>query len=225
MIHQEHCAMKVSTDGVLLGAWVEPGVASAILDIGTGTGLIGIMLAQKSGAKIDAVEIEPHAYRQAIENVLDCPWKERIMVTNSSFQDYSKHSSLKYDLIVTNPPFFSNSLKTPHDGRNLARHNDILPPEELLTGVDRLLTPYGRFCLILPYIESSLFLVDAALYNLYCTRKTYIKPTSNKNTTRVLMELCRERRKIQETDLVIQGEDGDYTDNYKALTKDYYLFL
>ena len=124
--------MKVSTDGVLLGAWVEPGNASAILDIGTGTGLIGIMLAQKSGAKIDAVEIEPHAYRQAIENVLDCPWKERIMVTNSSFQDYSKHSSLKYDLIVTNPPFFSNSLKTPHDGRNLARHNDILPPEELL---------------------------------------------------------------------------------------------
>ena len=217
--------MKVSTDGVILGAWTEPGDASTILDIGTGTGLIAIMLAQKSKASIDAVEIEPHACSQAIENAENCPWKERITVTHSSFQEYSIHSSHKYDLIVTNPPFFSNSLKTPHSGRNLARHNDILPPEALLAGVDRLLSPNGRFCLILPYIESSLFLVDAALYNLYCARKTHVKPTPKKSTSRVLMELARERHKIQETDLIIQGEDGQYTENFALLTKEYYLFL
>jgi len=224
-IDQEHCAMKVSTDGVILGAWTEPGDASTILDIGTGTGLIAIMLAQKSKSSIDAVEIEPHACSQAIENAENCPWKERITVTHSSFQEYSKHSNHKYDLIVTNPPFFSNSLKTPHNGRNLARHNDILPPEALLAGVDRLLSPNGRFCLILPCIESSLFMVDAALYNLYCTRKTYVKPTPKKSISRVLMELARERHKIQETDLIIQGEDGQYTENFALLTKEYYLFL
>lgn len=224
-IHQEHCAMKVSTDGVLLGAWADPGHASGILDIGTGTGLIAIMLAQKSNALIHGVEIEPHASRQAAENAQQCPWAERITVTHSSFQDYSRHAAETYDLIITNPPFFSNSLKTPHDGRNLARHNDILPTEELLGGVDRLLRPDGRFCLILPYIDSSLFLVEAALHHLYCIRKAHVKPTPRKKVTRVLMEFSRERRKIQEEEMVIQEMDGGYSERFKALTQPYYLFL
>lgn len=224
-IHQEHCAMKVGTDGVLLGAWTDTGNASAILDVGTGTGLIAIMLAQRSIAHIHAIEIEPGACRQASENAEMCPWKERISVNCTSFQDYSKSSNCRYDLIVSNPPFFQNSLKTPNDGRNLARHADMLPPDELLEGVEKLLTKQGRFCLILPYIESALLLVDAALYSLYCVRKTYVKPASNKNISRVLLELRRERSKLMETNLVIQSDDGTYTSDFAALTKDYYLFL
>jgi tRNA1Val (adenine37-N6)-methyltransferase len=224
-INQENCAMKVGTDGVLLGAWTEPGDASVMLDVGTGTGLIAIMLAQRSKAVIHAIEIEPHASHQAMENVQKCPWKDRITATHSSFQDFSKDSNTKYDLIVTNPPFFSNSLKTPHGGRNLARHNDILPPDDLLAGVDRLLGPKGRFCLIMPYVDSSLFLVDAALYHLYCVRKAHVKATPGKKVTRVLMELGRERCKIQEEDIVIQESEGVYAAKFKTLTKDFYLFL
>jgi len=217
--------MKVSTDGVLLGACVNPKDYNNILDIGAGTGLIAIMMAQKSEARIDAVEIEPDAYRQAVENVDKCPWANRIKVIHSAFQDYSKFSANKYDLIVSNPPFFSNSLKTPFDKRNLARHNDILPPEALLEGVNRLLSEHGRFCVILPYIDSSLFVVDAAIFNLYCIRKILIKPTFQKKTTRVIMEFSRQRSKIQESELVIKTGDGNYTEEYASITKDYYLFF
>jgi Predicted O-methyltransferase len=217
--------MKVSTDGVLLGAWVDLSNASSILDVGTGTGLIAVMLAQRSEALIDAVEIEPHAARQAKDNAAKCPWNERVFVTHASFQDFSRHSDRKFDLIVSNPPFFSNSLKTPSTGRNLARHNDILPPEELLAGVDRLLTLEGRFCLILPYVESSLFLVDAALYNLYCIRKAHVKATPQKKVTRILLEFARERRKVTEDELIIQEPDGSYSEKFKTLTEAYYLFL
>jgi len=217
--------MKVTTDGVLLGAWTNSVNASSILDIGTGTGLVAIMLAQKSDAYIHAIEIEPHACRQAAENVKKSPWRERISIIHSSFQDYSRYSDNRYDLIVSNPPFFTNSLKTQHEGRNLARHNETLPPDELLRGVDRLLSPSGSFCVILPYIDSSLFLVDAAMHNLYCVRRTNVKANAGKKVTRVLMELCRERRKILENNLLIHESDGDYSEDFKMLAENYYLFL
>lgn len=224
-VHQERCAMKVSTDGVLLGAWTEPGDVTSILDVGTGTGLIALMLAQRSNANIHAIDIEPEACKQATENVVKSPWRERMEVTCTSFQDFSSQTNHRYDLIVSNPPFFRNSLKTPDDERNLARHSDTLSSEDLLIGVERLLTLQGRFCLILPYVESSLFLVDATLHNLYCVRKTYVKPAPHKNITRVLMELRRERSKLNEQNLIIQQEDSKYTADFAALTKDYYLFL
>lgn len=224
-VHQERCAMKVSTDGVLLGAWTAPDDASAILDVGTGTGLIALMLAQRSQANIHAIDIEPEACKQAAENVAKSLWKGRMEVICTSFQDFCKQTNHRYDLIVSNPPFFRNSLKTNDDGRNLARHSDTLSSEDLLMGVERLLTPQGRFCLILPYIESSLFLVDAALHNLYCVCKTYVKPAPHKNITRVLMELRRERSKLDEQNMIIQQEEGKYTADFTALTKDYYLFL
>src|ERR1035437_1950902 len=124
--------MKVGTDGVLIGAWTNPGDARKMLDIGTGTGLIALMLAQASKANIDAVEIDAGAYHQALENVEQSIWKERISVILTSLQNYIKSADKKYDLIVTNPPFFTNSLKSGHDKRNLARHNDALSPEDLL---------------------------------------------------------------------------------------------
>jgi tRNA1Val (adenine37-N6)-methyltransferase len=222
-IRQEHCAMKVNTDGVLLGAWANPSDAKNILDIGTGTGLIAIMLAQKSDAQIDAVEIDTNACEQGMENVKLCPWSNRISIIHSSFQDFSKQINKRYDLIVTNPPFFSNSLKCEAEKRNLARHNDSLLTEELISGVDRLLTPTGCFCLILPYVDSQTFIVDAALHLLYCNRKTVLLPNPNKKPHRVMMEFYRQRKKLVENNLEIHNDMGSYSDDYKQLTKDFYL--
>jgi tRNA1Val (adenine37-N6)-methyltransferase len=222
-IKQENCAMKVGTDGVLLGAWTNPEDTVNILDVGTGTGLIAIMLAQKSKAQVDAIEIDGNAYNQALVNVGHCPWNQRIRIIHTSFQDFCKHKDKRYDLIVTNPPFFSNSLKAAHEGRNLARHNEMLPPGELLSGVDQLLMPSGRFCLILPKVDSQTFIIEAAMYNLYCMRKTNIKPLCSKKIYRVLMELAHQRYHMIEDDLVIQNELGDYSEEYKLLTRDFYL--
>ncbi len=222
-ISQENCAMKVGTDGVLIGAWTNPGDAAKLLDIGTGTGLIALMLSQVSKANIDAVEIDAGAYYQALENVEQSTWKERISVIHTSLQDYIKSTVKKYDLIVTNPPFFTNSLKSGHDKRNLARHNDSLSPEDLLTGVDHLLEPTGCFYLILPYVEAQLFIVDAALYNLYCVRKTNILPLAHKKPSRIMMEFSRQRRKVIENDLIIQLKSGEYTSDYRLLTDKFYL--
>jgi tRNA1Val (adenine37-N6)-methyltransferase len=224
-IRQEYGAMKVGTDGVLLGAWANPANAINILDIGTGTGLIAMMLAQRSPAHIEAIEIEPQAYRQALENVENCSWKDRIRVIHSSFQEFSRHTEQTFDLIVSNPPFFTNSLKAPLEGRNMARHNDILPPNDLLAGVDKLLHADGKFCLILPYVDSQLFIVDAALCNLYCNRKTSIKHTPGKKLNRVLMQFSRNRTSVEENELMIRKEDGSFTGEYTLLTRDYYLFL
>jgi tRNA1Val (adenine37-N6)-methyltransferase len=222
-IWQEHCAMKVNTDGVLLGAWTNPSDAKNILDIGTGTGLIAIMLAQKSDAHIDAVEIDANACGQSKENVKLCPWSARINIIHSSFQDFSEQSPIRYDLIITNPPFFSNSLKCEAEKRNLARHNDSLLPEELISGVDRLLTPNGHFCLILPFADSQTFIVDGALHQLYCNRMTILLPNLNKKPHRVMMEFSRQRNKIIENNLAIHNNIGSYSDDYKQLTKDFYL--
>jgi tRNA1Val (adenine37-N6)-methyltransferase len=215
--------MKVGTDGVLLGAWVNPGDAKTILDIGTGTGLIALMLAQKSNALIDAVEIDADACQQSTENVNLCPWKERINIIHSALQNFNMQSNKKFDLVVTNPPFFSNSLKSEDNTRSLARHNDMLLTEELLTGVDRVLASDGRFCLILPYVDSQIFIVDAGLHQLYCSRKTTVIPGPHKKAHRVMMELTRQRSKIVENNLLIRNDKETYTTDYKQLTRDFYL--
>lgn len=215
--------MKVGTDGVLIGAWADVGDAENILDIGTGTGLIALMLAQKSRADIDAIEIETSACQQALENVAQSVWKGRITVIHSMLQDYAKKADKKYGLIVTNPPFFSNSLKGGHNARDMARHNDTLLPEDLLLGANKLLFPLGRFCIILPYIEAQLFIVDAALHNLYCIKKTNIYPLAHKKPSRVLMEFSRERKKMVEDNLIIRNQSGTFTDDYKLMTSDFYL--
>ena len=222
-VQQDQCAMKVGTDGVLLGAWVSVHRENRILDIGTGTGILALMLAQRSSSEIVAVEIEPSACRQAMENISNSPWKSRILAINTSIQEYSEKNNSSFDLIISNPPFFSNSLKTPHLERTLARHNDQLSPEEILSSVRRLLNPDGRFALILPYVESTLFIVDAAMHEFYCTRKTMVKSSAQKKPHRILMEFSRSRRKPEESELVIYDDFGNYTQGYRELTKEFYL--
>ena len=223
-VFQNNCAMKVGTDGVLLGAWAECAGASNILDIGTGTGLISLMLAQRSNANIDAIEIDTNAYLQAKENILNSEWKNRIEIFNISFQDFNTNKSSVYDLIVTNPPYFINSLKAKNTERTNARHNNLLTHRDLLAGVDRLLTKKGVFCLILPYEQTYDFINMANDYNLYCKKILKVKPTLNKEPKRALIELRREKIKYEEQILIIEKEKRhDYTQQYKNLTKDFYL--
>ncbi len=224
-IFHDKCAMKVGTDGVLLGAWANVTNANRILDAGTGTGLIAIMLAQRSEAVIDAVEIDENACRQAAENVASCPWKERIRVHCDSFQHYAGVTPVHYDAIVSNPPFFSNSLKPPVKSRSLARHNEHLNYESLLFFASRLLAEEGRLVIIVPAGEIERVTDLAYFHNLFPSARLKVRPVSGKAYSRCLAEFTRNRNQIcTDKELVIKQKDtGQYTDDYIALTSAYYL--
>jgi tRNA1Val (adenine37-N6)-methyltransferase len=225
-IHQEKCAMKVGTDGVLLGAWANCENANQVLDIGTGTGLIALMIAQRSQASIDAIEIDENACLQAHENFQKSPWSSRITLVHQSFQDYAEETNKKYDLIVSNPPYFQNSLYAPNEQRTKARHNRELELSDILEGASKLLTNDGTLSIILPYIEGVMFIANAAEKGLYCVRQTNVLPTPKASVKRLLLEFQKHKKTFVDQDLVIELDNRhEYSDNYKNLTKDYYLFL
>lgn len=221
-ISQDRCAMKVGTDGVLLGAWTRIDNVATILDIGTGTGLLALMLAQKSTALIDAIDCEEGSFLQSTVNVQNSPWSSTITVYHQRLQEYM-FCNKKYDLIIANPPYFENALRSPEKLRTMARHTDSLSSAELIQGTLRLLNLNGRLCLILPYVEAQLFIVDAALNGLFCTRKTDVKPSPGKKAHRVLMELTLQRSKSEGGEFAIRNGEGAYSKEYRELTKDYYL--
>lgn len=223
-VYQDQCSMKVGTDGVLIGAWANIDKAKTILDIGTGTGLIAIMMAQRSFAKIDAVELEPAAYHQAVENIERCIWKDRIHVYNKSFQLYSETCKQQYDLIITNPPYFSNALHTPDQKRTNARHDISLSFEDILSGSQRLLSDHGRLNVILPSSERNRIQQISKTYNLFCTKITHVKPLPSKEPKRVLMEFSKKEKPLSENYLVIENNKRHhFTEEYKELTKEFYL--
>ena len=224
-IKQDRCSMKVGTDGVLLGAWADIIGASNILDIGTGTGLIALMLAQRAqNALIDAVEIDPEACQQASKNMLASPWSNRVNAIEDAVQNFSKNTTKKYDLIVSNPPFFSGGTFSNIENRNLVRHTVKLPNGELLAAARNLLTENGKFCVILPTIEGLRFQERAQNYRLYCTKITEVMPKHNTPVERVLLQFEKNPKLLEKDDLVIQYEErNDYTAEYIALTGDFYL--
>jgi len=224
-IKQANVPMKVNTDGVLLGAWADVSRASKMLDIGSGTGVIALMLAQRCpSATVHAVEIDAVAVEAVKENALASPWSSRIEAFCASFQDFAGETTHRYNLVVSNPPFFIQSLKSPYEGRNLSRHAEQLPYEDLVEGINHVLDDDGIFAAIFPYAESGVFIALAANHGLYCVRKTYVHPFAGGRIKRVLLELSRTRGPLEETDLAIRvGVDLDYTDEYKALTRDFYL--
>lgn len=222
-IYQDQCAFKVGTDGVLLGAYADVSGTKSILDIGTGTGLIALMLAQRSGADIVAIEPDENSLRQACSNISQSKWKERIIAVNSSLQDFEPDTH-KFDLIVSNPPFFSDSLKNPDKGKAAARHNDLLKNEDLLIGVNRLLATDGRFQVIMPYAEGIILIADAQEYGLYCNNILKIKPLPTSEIRRLILTFSRQKQKASETFLTIEhGRRHEFTEEYKNLTKDFYL--
>ncbi|MFL5763192.1 MAG: tRNA1(Val) (adenine(37)-N6)-methyltransferase [Bacteroidia bacterium] len=223
-IIQDKCAMKVGTDAVLLGSWVNASHAKTILDIGTGTGVIALMLAQKSAARIDAIDIDGNAYTQAVENVNNCSWKDHIEVHHISLQQFAKESDHKYDIIVSNPPYFVDSSKASEESRTNARHTDQLPFKELLDGVLKLLSPAGKFYVILPTKESELFRDEAEKHKFFLTKQTRIITRTDKPEKRVLMRYEFIQRAFSENSITIEKDERhSYTDEYKDMTKDYYL--
>lgn len=222
-IYQDKCAFKVGTDGVLLGASAEVAGAGRILDIGTGTGLIALMVAQRSNAEIVAIEPDKSSYDQASSNVEKSRWKSRIKVENCSLQDYDPGSE-KFDLIITNPPYFSDSLKNPDLIKAFTRHNFALKNEELLEGVERLLSENGRLQVIMPYAEGNIFIAEAAVHGLYCQSIIKIKPLPTCEIRRSILTFSRKKQKVAERFLTIEhGKRHEFTDEYKNLTKDFYL--
>ena len=223
-ILQDKCAMKVGTDAVLLGSWVDTRGAKKILDIGTGTGIIALMLAQKSDAKVYAIDLDENAYQQAIQNINNCKWKDRIQAYHISLQKCSTLQNDKYDLIVSNPPYFVDSSKASEESRTNARHTDQLPFNDLLNGVLRLLSPTGSFYVILPTKESQLFYEMAEQQKLYLTKRTRVITRTDKPEKRSLMKFEFIKKEIEENTIVIEKDARhSYTDEYKEMTKDYYL--
>ncbi len=226
-IRQDRCAMKVGTDGVLLGAWVKPEGARRILDVGTGSGLIALMLAQKSEAEIEAVEIDGDAAGQAGQNVEDSPWSDRVCVHNISFQEYCMLCKNKFDLIVSNPPYFISGPESPDKNRATARHNNKLRLSEFVKGCVGLLSPKGKIGLVLPYTLREELVTVVAENNLWIEAETKILSTPLKPPVRLLFVLSREFPEKQMLDrIVIETETRHrYSEEFIRLTKDYYKTL
>lgn len=225
IIKQDLCAMKVGTDAVLLGAWIIPNGSVNILDIGTGTGIIALMLAQKSNAHIDAIDIDDNSVVQAKQNVSESKFADKITVGHSSFQDFAKTTIKKFNLIVTNPPYFEQSLKSSDEKRSHARHADVLPFEDLLDGVIKLLDPKGKFCLILPKLEAEKFRLLAEKRGLILSKLLRVKSRADKEIDkRHIMQFEFKPSGFSEATIAIElNERHQYTDEYKNLTKDYYM--
>jgi tRNA1Val (adenine37-N6)-methyltransferase len=214
--------MKVGTDGVLLGAWSDVSHACNALDVGTGTGLVALMIAQRSQAVVTALEIDADAVSQAKENVADSPWRDRVEVVQQDFRAYT--SDRKFDLIVSNPPYFVDSLPCPGEQRAMARHNSSLRYDELLEGVARLLSGKGRFCVIIPMDVSDALQNMAAGLGLYPSRQLVVVTRPGKQPKRTLIEFVQNSEVVcDRKELLLEEERHQYSPGYIELTREFYL--
>jgi len=221
-IFQDKTAMKVGTDGVLLGAWANTLFANEILDIGTGTGLIALMLCQKNeNSIVTAIEIEKNAFDQAVENIKLSKWQNNISVIHTSIQEFKTQK--KFDLIVSNPPFFNNSFSAKNKSRNIARQTDSLSFEILLKRTASLLSKSGKACFIIPFSEKYIFLKIASNNNLFLNKTLNIKGNIKTKIKRVLMEFSFQETELDENTLAIEIFRHVYTDDYLDLVQDFYF--
>lgn len=225
-IDQHRAAMKVNTDGVLIGAWTQVDNVKNVLDIGTGTGLIALMLAQRSNASITGIEIEPKAAEEATHNARHSKWNERITILPVSFQQFVATTELRFDLIVSNPPFFSNSAKNTNPDLSVARHNHLLPFGDIISGAFKMLTSHGRLSLILPSSAASGFILMAQKQGLFLHRITGVKPFPDKDVNRVLIEFGKQNQEVSDNEIsVYDHSKKEYSTEFKLLTRDFYLKL
>ncbi len=228
-IAQDQCAMKVGTDGILLGAWAISQSPRRIIDVGTGTGLIALMLAQRfPDASLQAIEIDAAACEQAKENFRNSPWCDRLTAVCECFLKYSTRMEFRvqYDLIVSNPPWFNESLKSGSASRDLARHTGALSSGNLIRAAARMLSADGRFCIILPHEQRSSFGKLAEDAGLFCQHCCDVLPTKTKAPKRMLMQLSHRRpdEGPQQSQFVVETEHRHvYTQEFIAMTKDFYL--
>jgi tRNA1Val (adenine37-N6)-methyltransferase len=227
-IHQDKTAMKVGTDAVLLGAWCSlEKYPNTILDVGAGTGIIALMLAQRSDAfTIDAIEIDENAYEQCVENFERSDWSDRLFCYNSSFEEFTREmedEEEKYDFIVSNPPFYTDAFETDNKARNKARFTSSLTFENLILNVSNILSKTGDFSVIIPFKEETNFIQIAAQNNLFLHKICRVKGTATSEIKRSLLCFSFDKKEVQEEILVLEKERHQYTEAYSNLTKDFYL--
>ena len=225
-VKHDKAAMKVGTDAVLLGAWspIENNPKN-ILDIGTGTGIVALMLAQRSSAlHIDAFDIEENAYEQAVENFENSIWNDRLFCFHAGLDEFADDPEVEYDLIVCNPPFYSENVKTNSNSRDLARFQDAMPFEDLAETSALLLSENGIFAVIIPFKEEEIFIDLCANLELYPIKITRVRGSFTSPVVRSLLAFKRFEMKVFTADeLVIEHNRHEYTDQYTELTKDFYL--
>lgn len=220
-VYHDLCAMKVGTDGVLLGAWADCGDCGSILDVGTGSGLIALMTAQRSRAQIDALDIDAGACKQAAVNVERSPFSSRIRVVHEDYRTF--HSEDLYDLIVSNPPYFSLSPENPDDRKAKARHSVSLSFEELVRKSSLLLRDNGKLAVIVPFEARTTWNRQTLSCRLSLLRETSVRSKPDKPPKRILLEYVKGKaERVERTELVISREN-QYTPEYIALTGAFYL--
>jgi len=222
--------MKIGTDSVLLGAWTSLDKHPfTILDIGAGTGILALMLAQRSNAEvIDALEIDELAYEQCVDNFETSPWSDRLFCYHADLAEFAEEIEDKYDLIISNPPFYSEDYKTKDSQRDLARFQDAMPFEHLIDSVSKLLMEDGTFCVVIPFNEEKRFIALASVVKLYANKITRVRGSKNSDIKRSLIEMSFSnpdsyRDNIKTNELIIENARHDYTEDYKNITKDFYL--
>lgn len=227
-VNDANCAMKVGTDGILLGAWVTIKTEQTnVLDVGTGSGIITLMLAQRFNfIQIDAIEIDTKASEQCLENFINSDWNDRLHIKNTSFQDYvkSEHKS-KFDLIISNPPFFETHQQIDEKSRNFARNNQSLPFDVLIKGCKELLKKDGQIALIFPYQNFDLVVNLALQQQLFLQKVCHVKGKPNSNYKRSLVVFGFEKLVVKEEILILKNIDNTLSEIYKNLVKDFYLNL
>jgi len=229
-VNQDRCAMKIGTDGVLLGAWT-PLINNPfnVLDIGAGTGILSLMLAQRSNAApnnvgiIDAIEIDEDAYEQCVENFEASPWGDKLFCFHAGLDEFVDEPEDEYDLIISNPPFYTDDYKSDNTSRDLARFEDALPFEELIEAAALLLSDNGIFSVIIPYKEEERFVAMCKILDLFPLKITRVKGTPTSEIKRSLLAFCRMEQTPLIDELIIEISRHNYTPEYIELTKEFYL--
>jgi len=234
-INQDRCAMKVGTDGVLLGAWCPiDNNPFSILDIGAGTGILSLILAQRSNAEhpslqgelaqqIDAIEIDENAFEQCVENFESSPWGDRLFCFHAGLDEFMEEPEDEYDLIISNPPFYTEDYKTENEQRDLARFSDALPFKDLVEAVNLLLSENGIFAVIIPFKEEEKFIALAKDFELHPFKITRVKGTPTTEIKRSLLAFSKTQKQTLIDELIIETARHQYTEEYIDLTKDFYL--
>jgi len=234
-INQDRCAMKVGTDGVLLGAWCPiDNNPFSILDIGAGTGILSLILAQRSNAEhpslhgelaqqIDAIEIDEDAYEQCVENFENSPWGDKLFCFHAGLDEFMEEPEDEYDLIISNPPFYTEDYKTENEQRDLARFSDALPFKDLVEAVNLLLSENGIFAVIIPFKEEEKFIALAKDFELHPFKINRVKGTPTTEIKRSLLAFSKTQKQTLIDELIIETARHQYTEEYIDLTKDFYL--